>query len=247
MRILTRRDLLRLGGLLGTSLAWGGTHDPMIRTPQRVRAVNVVDHLLLGSADLDGGMAWVEKATGVRPVVGGSHPGMGTRNALLSLGGRQYLEVIAPDPAQTAYNFQIDVRTLTEPRLVTWAAVTPDIERLAVTAREAGLTLFGPRDGSRDRPDGRTLRWRSLGVLSNLGAQGVQPVPFFIQWAADSVHPSQDSPQGCRLQSFVIQHPDPSAMATMLKSLGIDADVRQAATVALAATITSPNGVVKIA
>ena len=87
-------------------------------------AISAVDHLLLGVSDLDRGIAWVEQRTGVRAAVGGTHPGAGTRNALLSLGARHYLEIIAPDPAQSAYNFNIDVRGFAEPRLVNWAATT---------------------------------------------------------------------------------------------------------------------------
>jgi hypothetical protein len=243
---LTRRELLRLGGIAGVSALHGHVLEGMVINMQTLRAVNAVDHLLLGAADLDRGMAWVEKRMGVRPAMGGNHPGVGTRNALLSLGGRQYLEVIAPDPAQTAYNFQIDVRKLAEPRLVNWAAVTTDIDGLAARARAAGLQLFGPRDGSRVRPDGKTLRWRTLGVQANLAGQGVDPVPFFIQWAADSIHPSQDSPNGGELQTLVIHHPNPPGVNALLKQLGIDADVRKADAVRLSATIKTSKAVVEV-
>ena len=100
-----------------------------------VPATSAVDHLLLGVGDLDHGIAWVEKTTGVKAVVGGSHPGVGTRNALVSLGGRRYLEIIAPDPGQADYKFRIDVRNLADPRLITWALRTHELEALCAWAR----------------------------------------------------------------------------------------------------------------
>src|SRR5215813_5217737 len=149
MRPLTRRSLL----CASTTI--------LMKAQNLSPAVSVVDHLLLGVSDLDRGIDWVEQRTGVRAAMGGVHPGAGTRNALLSLGAGHYLEIIAPDPAQSAYNFQIDVRPLTEPRLITFAVTTKDIESAAAAARKAGYPVFGPRSGSRQTLSGKMLRWKS--------------------------------------------------------------------------------------
>jgi glyoxalase-like protein len=241
--VFTRRRLLGLMGSAGASCLFGGA---MSARENVVPATAAVDHLLVGAADLDLGIAWVELLTGVKAIMGGSHPGVGTRNALLSLGGRRYLEIIAPDPAQTAFNFQIDIRKLTEPRLITWAAVTTDINAVARNAREAGHQIFGPRDGSRARPDGKVLKWKSLGVMNSFGLEGIEPFPFFIEWASDSLHPSQDSPQGCELQSFEIGHADPVNLTGALKKLGIDAAVKLAKNANLKATLVTPKGKVEL-
>jgi hypothetical protein len=201
---------------------------------------------LLGVADLDRGIEWVEKMTGVKAVFGGSHPGRGTRNALLSLGGRRYLEIIAPDPAQTDYRFQIDVRKLAEPRLITWAVGASDIAALAAKARGAGHQVFGPMDGSRARPDGKVLKWKTLGVGNELGRDGVEPIPFFIEWAADSLHPSQNSPSGCELQSLILEHPEVAKLRGMLRDLGIDAEVKQGAAARFIAAVKTPKGSVEL-
>jgi len=128
-------------------------------------ANTIVDHLLLGAADLNQGIALVNERTGLSPVIGGIHPGAGTRNALLSLGDLQYLEIIAPDPAQQVFAYQPDLRELQEPRLITWAAATKDIDATAQKARAAGLDVIGPRDGSRKKPDGQVLHWKTLGIV----------------------------------------------------------------------------------
>ncbi len=211
-----------------------------------VPVTRAVDHLLLGTSDLDRGIAWVEKLTGVRAAIGGSHPGVGTRNALISLGGRQYLEVIAPDPAQATYTYRFDLRRLAAPRLITWAAATPDIESLARKLEAGGRPVFGPNGGSRARPDGAVLKWRTLGVGGSIGSGEVDPLPFFIQWAADSLHPSQDSPKGCTLRSFEITHPDPPTVVAAFRQLGMDVPVKSGQDVRIFTTLDTPTGVVQL-
>ena len=241
--LYTRRQVLRMAGAAGAgSVLQTRMGDVQTLTP----AVSAVDHLLLGAADLDRGIEWIERRTGVKGAAGGSHPGRGTRNALLSLGGRHYLEIIAPDPAQTTLDFEVDLRRLAEPRLVTWAAATTDISNLARRAGAAGLQAVGPRDGSRVTPGGKTLAWRTLGVVHDLARDDVDPVPFFIEWAAGTSHPSGDAPSGCRLDSLVIEHPAASKVAATLKALGIEAQVRQAARARLSAVLQSPNGRVEL-
>lgn len=238
--VLTRRDLFRLAGAAGVTYMAGGSIGAQSLTP----AATAVDHLLLGAADLDKAIAWVEGLTGVRAVIGGSHPGVGTRNALLSLGGRRYLEIIAPDPAQTSFNSRHDIRKLTEPRLITWAAASKDLDVIAKRAAAGGLQIFGPSDGSRARPDGKLLEWKVLGIKHGLTSDVVDPIPFFIEWAPDSVHPSQDSPEGCELRALDIASPEPSRVADALQRLGVEASVEQGPSPRLTATLETPKGTV---
>jgi hypothetical protein len=211
-----------------------------------VPAAAAVDHLLLGAADLDAAITWFEAKSGVRAVPGGSHPGAGTRNALASLGGRRYLEIIAPDPAQSAFNSRFDVRALATPRMITWAATAKSINDLLARAQAAGLTVTAPSPGTRARPDGRMLKWRTAAVQSQLTIGVFDPVPFFIEWDRASVHPSTDSPRGCELQSLEVKHPQAEAVAATLQRLGIELSVTPGAAFELRAVLSSPRGKVEM-
>src|ERR1700694_37200 len=102
-----------------------------------------LDHIILGCNDLDRGIDLVEENIGVRPAIGGVHPGRGTRNALLSLGERRYLEIIAPDPAQQKIVHFPQIREMKEPRLIGWAVHLPDIAATARLLRENQVAFSG--------------------------------------------------------------------------------------------------------
>jgi Glyoxalase-like domain len=208
----------------------------------------MLDHLLLGCSDLDQGIAFVERQTGVRPVMGGVHPGRGTRNALLSLGPQCYFEVIAPDPQQSGVtwggvlSFLAQLPTLPSPQLIGWIEQTSDLEAVAERLRKNGVAFQGPLPGARARPDGRVLHWQTLHLDDDRNGL----LPFFIEWGAGSVHPSVDAPAGCRLENFAVVSPDSGALSAEFQKLGIDAEVEQGNTAHLRARIIGPGGELRL-
>jgi hypothetical protein len=236
MSVLSRRLFLALGV---TALV---TNRSLGEKEYGVSLPHDFDHMLLGVSDLDRAITWLEERSGVRAALGGVHPGRGTRNALLSLGPRRYLEIIAPDPAQSESNMAVPsaaalvamLRALKEPSLVGWGAHTDDIASVAKKATVAGLKFDGPLDGSRVRPDGKTLRWKTLALENDF--DGI--LPFFIEWSRDSVHPSQDAPDGCRVQSFSAKTSQANQVTLTARTLSVDLSVTAGNATQLLARIT---------
>ena len=198
----------------------------------------LLDHILLGSSDLDAGIAFVKQHTGVTAAFGGVHPGRGTRNALLSLGERHYLEIIAPDPAQTGAPDHYGLTKLTAPRLVGWAAHPGNLKAFAARLRHAHLAFDGPTPGSRKRPDGRLLQWETL----NLHDTHEGLLPFFIEWSVNTVHPSVDAPPGSRLLRFELFSPGSAQLQRVARLLDLDVLIARGEDPQLLARIAGPDG-----
>ena len=231
---LSRRVFLALTGaaLAAPSLSWAADD------AEEEEAPALLDHIILGCNDLDLGIELVEQNTGVRPAIGGVHPGRGTRNALLSLGERRYLEIIAPDPAQQKIVHFPQIREMKEPRLIGWAVHPPDIAATAKLLRDNQIAFQGPDDGSRKRPDGRVLNWKTINLADD--RHGI--LPFFIEWSADSIHPSKDAPQGCHLDYFTVMAVDPAELSQIFQRIGVAATVERSDRDRLRAHITGPKG-----
>jgi hypothetical protein len=203
-----------------------------------VEPPSMLDHILLGCNDLDRGIAFVEERTGVRAAIGGVHPGRGTRNALLSLGEKHYLEIISPDPQQAGAPDTRDLLKLTEPRLVGWAAHPGDITQFAAHLRSEGIAFEGPTPGSRKRPDGRLLQWKTLELKNDEDGM----LPFFIEWSAGTTHPSADAPSGCKIDNFALSSPSHAELQGRCAQLHLDVHVDHGEKPQIHARISGPGG-----
>ena len=201
-----------------------------------------IDHLVLACADLAQGAAHVRARLGVEVQPGGRHPLMGTHNALLKLGPRTYLELIAVDPEGTAQRprwFGLDTpavraRTARGPFLLTWVAACGDVAAGAALDAGFGEVIAASRGA---------FSWRiTVPADGGLNRDGV--VPALIQWNGDA-HPCdglEDS--GCVLRRLELRHPQAPRIERLFPGLQLQGPVElQAGAAAVVARIDTPRGV----
>lgn len=200
-----------------------------------------LDHLVYATPDLATTVARFEQETGVLPAPGGRHLGRGTRNHLVGLGPRCYLEIIGPDlenPVAAGVGLPFGLDALTAASLLTWAVRSHDIDAAAGVSAEAGADLGPALPMSRRTPAGHELHWRLASTVP-LPFDGI--TPFLIDWGSTR-HPASD-PEVPRLGllQFGVTHPEVVAVQRVFDALGIRVDLGAGAT-GLRAVLQTPKG-----
>ncbi len=171
---------------------------------------------------------------------------MGTHNALLKLGPRTYLELIAVDPEGRATRprwFGLDTpavraRMAAGPFLLTWVAACSDIDAAAALDPRFGETIAASRG---------TFSWRiTVPADGSLNCDGAMPT--LIQWHGPA-HPCDGlEDRGCALREIELRHPEAPALERLLASLRMQGPVAtRPGPAALVARIGTPRGVVALA
>lgn len=204
----------------------------------------MIDHLVFTTRDVDATVADLADRLGVLAAAGGRHLGFGTRNALLSLGSKTYLEIIGPDEGQhpPSGGYWYGIENIRKPRLVTWTARVEHIERVAAHAHSAGYKPGDVHKVFRERPDQVQLSWRL--TLPTGAGDGL--VPNLIEWDEGTPHPADTSPSGLELVQLRGYHPAPESIVPMLKALGVELEIRQGGAPKLVAILDSPNGPIEL-
>jgi len=198
-----------------------------------------LDHIMFASADLDQSIEEITDLTGVRPALGGSHRGIGTRNALLSLGDDQYLEIIAPDHRQNLSGTTGELLLQHGGSGIRgWAVATTDLNSLAGFATNAGYGCQDILNMSRTTPEGVHLAWQ-LRFLS-----GNTLLPFFIDWKV-SPHPALSTPKGCSLIEFCVATQDIAKYQQLMIALDLEISMTSDGD-RFKATLQTPKGIVEL-
>ncbi|MCK8465238.1 VOC family protein [Aliiroseovarius sp. S1339] len=203
-------------------------------------ALGEFDHLVVSSATLSEGVAFIEDLLGVPMTGGGDHPLMGTHNALLSLGPSAYLEVIAinpdaPDPGRARW---FDLDYFTGPaRLTNWVLRVPDlVDALHRAPDGMGMSVELKRGAyawdMAIPKDGRLpFSGCAPGILCWKGAQPAPNLPD----------------QGLRLTALDITHPEAEALSVALAPLVADDRISvHAGAPGLSAWLDTPKGLVEL-
>lgn len=201
-----------------------------------------IDHLVFACADLAQGAAHVRARLGVDVRPGGRHLLMGTHNALLKLGPRTYLELVAIDPggsAQRARWFGLDTaavrnRLARGPFLLTWVAACSDIEGAAALDPGFGEVIAASRGD---------FSWRiTVPADGRLNFDGV--LPTLIQWN-DEAHPCDGLAESvCTLLELELRHPQAARIKASFALIRMQGPVAlRPGKPALVARISTPRGV----
>jgi hypothetical protein len=160
-----------------------------------------------------------------------------------SLGGRVYLEIIAPDPNQDLVGtFGERIASLEGCGLITWAAAAPGLAALAERAADLEITPRGPIATERRTPDGGLLKWELL-FLGGHSFPGL--VPFFIDWL-ETPHPATTNPLAGQYRTLEIRSPDAAGLNEVFSGLGITLSAEQGEIEDITAVIDTANGEVRL-
>ena len=145
-----------------------------------------IDHVVYAVNDLDEAAVRFRQGFGLDSVVGGRHERWGTANRIVPLGD-QYVELVAavdePTASESGFGRRVLERAAAGGGWCTIAVATDHIETIAT---RLGLDVT---PGSRTRPDGQMVRWRSAGLED---PRREPWMPFFLAWdVPDELHPGR--------------------------------------------------------
>lgn len=135
-----------------------------------------LDHVLLAVSDFGEATAHLRMEHGLAAVEGGRHTGWGTANWIVPL-GESYLELVGVIDPEAAREVPFGRRALAALAdgggLFAWCVTPQDLD---ATAARLGLHASA---GSRVRPNGAVVAWRTTGLEAALADASR---PFFLAW-----------------------------------------------------------------
>jgi glyoxalase-like protein len=152
----------------------------------------VIDHILLPVGHLEDAARHMHERYGLQANPGGRHATGGTANYIVPL-GLQYLELIAVVEPAEIRDSHLGARVMHAvsegDTFVAWALRTSDLDALRAKLLGEGWDLPPIAEGSRRRPDGQVLSWRTQDVEKSAGPSAI---PFVIEWKIpDGAHPGE--------------------------------------------------------
>ena len=207
--------------------------------------MNELDHIVWAVPDLDESMDIFYQKTGITPQFGGYHDSQGTKNALVRLGPKSYLELLAPDhKSSISKNRWMGIDLLTVPRITRIAFSTTYIKEKASILNAYNPNLGLITDGHRKTPSGMTINWKmTVPYHSTL----IDLAPFFIDWSRSSMHPCQSlTEQPIEIKRIKMTSQHAQNLQKLYSDLDIKGDHIHTGAEEIMIELSTPKGIVTI-
>lgn len=196
---------------------------------------NSLDHVVLGTCDLEQAFSDLEAMTGVKPVGATSMNGLGTKCGRVAFENCAYLEIVGPDPNQASTSLTEKLQNLEEGKLVPIHYAVRSTE-----CKDRNDSAWSKLEVDKitmvDRDQGMPWYW-DLYIIEGHDEGGL--IPNFVQWPDDK-HPAAKLPVVGSLDAVRVGVPPDSAAPKLLDGIsGVDIDSGDSL---LEFTITSSKG-----
>ena len=196
-----------------------------------------VDHIGLGVADTEAGVAELETRVGCPVTLNDPEPGQWYWSGTLGIGDHSFLEVIGPNPSWRPFHpFHTLLTTRPEPRLLFWYVAVSDFVAFSERAKEAKFPVqkvervnLGP-DQREDRPS------YTIGYATR---QFVSQLPNVVEWKRRLQVPEEDP--RCELIDFRLSHPDAKRLNKVFEAVGVEQSVAHGPS-SIGLTLKTPRG-----
>lgn len=202
-----------------------------------------IDHLVYATNTFDETIIWFYEISGVKPVFGGYHKTQGTKNALVRIGERSYLEILGIDKD----NFNVKgsrwmgIDLIKKPILTRWALESEDLNSDAAVLKTYNSEMGSIKAGHRKKENGEDLNWEMILPLSE---PKTELAPFVIDWGS-TAHPAAELEVGCELLELKFSTSSIIGMKNLYDNLNIiNAEIVHGDFDSISARIMTPKGIV---
>ncbi|MEM1052387.1 MAG: VOC family protein [Pseudomonadota bacterium] len=199
-----------------------------------------LDHVAIGVADTERGVAEIAQLIGFEPHLSEPEPGQFYWSGAVPLGSGRFLEILGPNPTFKKFNPFIElVKRLESPQPLFWYVATGDFATFQKAASSTGAPVERVQTVAFER-DGVKMDY----TRGYLGPGFMSASPNVIQWRARS--DQWDSGEGPVLLGLELSHPEADRLNTVFARLGIDQMVRTGPH-RMVLRLGTPNGEVEFA
>jgi len=181
----------------------------------------------------------------MQAVIGGRHLNEGTKNAIINLGDKCYLELLAIDKQNKAHtqNRWMGIDLLTTPKITRWAINSSNLEEDKQALIKYNNQLGNIESGLRKKPDNSDLTWK---LTKPLSYPEVEVVPFLLDWSGSISHPTDGLSIQGNLMKIELESATPEKVKGCLDELNIGISVKLNTESHIKVVIDGPKGIFKI-